>query len=96
MAGFKKTGYYKVLTNTSAEGALTIKKFNGDLDLESEYVVSRIEANNGHYYDCNCPAAVFNCRHKKIIAEVQKLGAVDSPKFFNYETMKLLEASEVK
>lgn len=78
--------YYKVLLNGKAEGALTVKKFNPDLELLSEYEVSFIGSPNGGYYDCPCPASKFDCRHKEIIRQVKDRNEIGSERFFCFET----------
>lgn len=88
--------YYKVTSHPSGNGNLTITKFDEDLEALSIYHLSYIEAPNGSYYDCACPASKFDCRHKAIVKEIQDAKMVDSDKFFSFKDRKFYSATEIE
>lgn len=73
----------------------TITKFDQDLNVESSYNMTYIPSNNGGYYDCNCPAAKFDCRHKSIQRTILQAGKQDSDKFYCFETGTFKMAEEI-
>jgi len=74
-----------------------IKKFNADLELESQYVMNFIPSTGGGYYDCTCPGAAkrFDCRHKAIMREITGQGKQDSGEFFCFETRVFKKPEEI-
>ena len=87
--------YYKLKTNNDAPKARTITKFDSDLDVISSYFMTYIQGSDRGYYDCSCPASKFDCRHKGIMAEIEARGALDSDKFFCFETKELVTAEQI-
>lgn len=95
--------YYRVKTIPSegtqaAKPNVTITKFTPDLEVESSYTMSFIPSQGaeGGYYDCNCPASKFDCRHKSILKQFEAYGQIDGEKFFCFETKTFHEMNEVK
>lgn len=76
--------YYQLRSQPNSKN-LTVTKFDQDLDATSSYHMIHYEASNGEYYDCSCPAAKFDCRHKGIMAEIKKAEKLDSPLFFCHQ-----------
>lgn len=76
--------FYKLKSHPGTKN-FTIQKFDEDLDCISSYPLIYHEAANSHYYDCGCPAAKFDCRHKAIMKEILDDGMVDSEKFFCHQ-----------
>jgi len=74
-----------------------ITKFDSDLNVESHYNMNYIPSNNGGYYDCNCPGAAkrFDCRHKAISKAIIDADAVNSDRFFCFETKTFKLATEI-
>lgn len=89
--------FYKLRTSGEA-GAKNriITKFNSDLDVESSYHMNWIESTNGGYYDCQCPASRFDCRHKTIQKDIELAGKLDSDTFFCFETRVFKLATEIQ
>lgn len=73
----------------------TITKFDQDLNVESSYAMTYIPSNNGGYYDCNCPAAKFDCRHKGIQRAILQAGKQDSELFYCFEAGTFKRAEEI-
>lgn len=73
-----------------------VTKFDEDLNVESSYVMNYMPSANGGYYDCQCPASKFDCRHKAIAKEIEAAGKVDSDAFFCFETRTFKLAEEIK
>lgn len=81
--------YYKVkhLNDPSlSKESVQITKFNQDLEVESSYPMNFIENARGGYYDCQCPASKFDCRHKSILKAFQAAGEIDGERFYCFET----------
>lgn len=72
-----------------------ISKFDQDLNVESSYQMTYIPSNNGGYYDCNCPAAKYDCRHKGIKRAILEAGKQDSERFYCFETGTFKAAEEI-
>lgn len=72
-----------------------ITKFNSDLDIESQYNMTFIPSRDGGYYDCNCPASKFDCRHKSIMRTIRDAGKVDSEHFYCFETKTFKLPTEI-
>lgn len=95
--------YYKI-KSVAGRKDLTITKFDSELDATSIYHMNYIETKDSGYYDCMCPAAKFDCRHKGILATIQKAEAIDSPKFYCHQAPaskpelqgKFLDSSEIE
>lgn len=89
--------FYKLRTS-GEPGAKNriITKFNQDLDVESSYHMNWIESNGGGYYDCQCPASRFDCRHKSIQKDIELAGKLDSDAFFCFETRTFQKMEDIK
>lgn len=72
-----------------------ISKFDSDLNVISSYQMTYIPSNNGGYYDCNCPASKFDCRHKAIQRAIIQAGMVDSNKFYCFDAGTFKVAEEI-
>lgn len=85
--------FYKVRSNKAAPKALTVTKYDQDIEVMSEYHMTWFEGKDKGYYDCACPAAKFNCRHKDILEKFQTHNQIDGDKFYCFEagTFKTLE-----
>ena len=77
--------FYKIKSSSDAPNAKKIIKFDQDLEKISEYNLTYFEGKNGGYYDCNCPASRFDCRHKDILKQFETHNQVDGDKFFCFE-----------
>lgn len=88
--------FYKLNTVPGADKSFKITKFNSDLEVESSYFMNYIPSTNGGYYDCQCPASKFDCRHKAIMKSIVDNGQVDSSKFLCFETKMFKEPTEIQ
>lgn len=91
----KNLTYYKLKSIAGTEKNYDITKFDEDLEVISSYKMSFLPSNNGGYYDCNCPASKFDCRHKSIMRKILDAGQLDSEKFLCYETNTFKLATEI-
>lgn len=76
--------FYKLSSHPGNQN-LTIKKFDEDLDCTSIYHMIYIETKDGGYYDCQCPAAKFDCRHKGIMATIKKAEKINASEFYCHQ-----------
>lgn len=94
--------FYKLQTVPDSSGKTLerphyrVTKFDSDLNVESSYIMNYMPSNNGGYYDCQCPASKFDCRHKMIQKEIETAGEVDSERFFCFETRVFKRAEEIR
>lgn len=88
--------FYQLRTIPNVPKSFKITKFNSDLEVESSYFMNWMPTAQGGYYDCQCPASKFECRHKGIMKTIVNNGFVDSPKFLCFETGMFKEATEIK
>jgi hypothetical protein len=94
--------YYKLSSHPGNEN-LTIKKFDEELDCTSIYHMIFIESKDGGYYDCQCPASKFDCRHKGIMKTIKDAEMINSSKFYCHQAPtakpelqgKFLDATEI-
>lgn len=89
--------FYQVRTVGDPQNKnMKITKFNSELDVESSYNMNWIPSQNGGYYDCQCPASKFDCRHKGLLKDIELAGMIDSPKFYCFETRTFKSAEEIQ
>lgn len=88
--------FYKLQSVSPGSKNRKITKFNQDLDVESSYHMNWIESNNGGYYDCQCPASKFDCRHKAIQKDIEIKDMLDSDKFFCFETRTFQKMEDIQ
>lgn len=86
MAFKKEKSYYRIVKHPTVENALVVKKFDADVNFQGEYNLTHHESNNGGYYDCDCPASKFDCRHKEILRQIKDRGEIGGSRFFCYDT----------
>lgn len=90
--------FYKLhsLQSDGARPNYRITKFDEDLNVESSYMMNYMPSSNGGYYDCQCPASKFDCRHKAIQKEIEMADKVDSEQYFCFETRVFKNAEEIR
>ena len=96
---FRPTGkltFYKLHSVPGAEKSRKITKFDSDLNVESSYFMNYMPSNNGGYFDCQCPASKFDCRHKAIMKTIEEAKQVDGTKFYCFETKTFVNAEDIK
>lgn len=92
----KTKEYYKLQTIPGQhEKTYKITKFDENLDMQSEYFMNWIDAPNGGYHDCQCPAAKFDCRHKAISRDILAQQQLNGEKFYCMQTKSFHNASEI-
>lgn len=74
---------------------LQITKFDSDLNVESSYAMNFLPSGGGGYYDCQCPASKFDCRHKQILQAFEQAGELDGEKFYCFEAKTFKSAQEI-
>ena len=87
--------FYKLKQPDPNSRNLTITKFNSNLDVESSYYMNYMPTKDGGYYDCQCPASKFDCRHKGLMKAIVEAGHINSEKFFCFETRMFKAATEI-
>ena len=93
--------YYKLVTvngdqiQPDGRQNYRITKFNSALNVESSYFINYMPSGGGGYFDCQCPAAKFDCRHKAIMKSIIEAGNVNSDKFFCFEMRTFKDANEI-
>lgn len=97
MAKPKELTYYKLNLIPGTEKNYDITKFDSDLNVMSgPYKMSFIPSKDGRgYYDCNCPASKFDCRHKSIMRAIVDAGQANGDKFYCFETRTFKSAGEI-
>jgi len=97
MAYAKATGktYYKIHSIEGAGKSVRVTKFNADIEPESSYVMNHIDNPEGGFYDCQCPASKFDCRHKDILKRIKAADKIDSDLFFCFETKSFHEMKDM-
>lgn len=93
--GNKAKSYYKIVTVPNGGGSLKVTKFTPDLEVESSYYMNWIESANGGYFDCQCPASRFDCRHKTIHTLIKSQNEIDGDRFFCFETKTFHDMKDV-
>jgi hypothetical protein len=73
-----------------------VTKFSNDLEAESSYILNYLPSQNGGYYDCNCPATKFDCRHKSIMREFLNARKENTEYFYCFETRTFKKAEEIE
>jgi hypothetical protein len=91
-----KYTFYKIHSVPSAEGSVKITKFDSDLEVISSYFMNWMPSRNGGYYDCQCPASRFDCRHKPILQTFQQHKEIDGDRFFCFETRTFKKVEDIK
>lgn len=87
--------FYK-LKSVPDSKSFQITKFNANLDVESQYYMNYMPTAQGGYYDCQCPASKFDCRHKMIMKTIAENAQIDGSKFLCFETGMFKEATEIQ
>ena len=89
--------FYKLQTTDTSQRkpSFRITKLNADLDMVSSYHMNYLPSNNGGYYDCQCPASKFDCRHKQIMQEIVANKKQDTEYLFCFETRTFKKIEEI-
>ncbi len=95
MAKAPSKAYYRLLTHPAEPTGRIVRKYNGDLQMESQYNMMFVPSKSEGFWDCACPASKFDCRHKAIRKSIEDAGELDGRKFFCFEDGSFKTAEEL-